>query len=69
VVHGITAPVILVGRDFTPSLTVQLDPSRVLGLATDAGTRTSHSAILARALGIPAVVGLSDLAKNRGVRR
>jgi phosphoenolpyruvate-protein phosphotransferase (PTS system enzyme I) len=64
VVHGITTPVILVGRDFTPTLTVQLDPSRVLGLATDAGTRTSHSAILARALGIPAVVGLSDLAKN-----
>ncbi|MFO7892904.1 MAG: phosphoenolpyruvate--protein phosphotransferase [Longimicrobiales bacterium] len=58
---GIEAPVILVGRDLTPSLTVQLDPEKVLGLATDAGTRTSHSAILARALSIPAVVGLSDL--------
>jgi phosphoenolpyruvate-protein phosphotransferase (PTS system enzyme I) len=61
VLDGITGPVILVGRDLTPSLTVQLDPGRVLGLATDAGTRTSHSAILARALGIPAVVGLGDL--------
>jgi phosphoenolpyruvate-protein phosphotransferase (PTS system enzyme I) len=62
VLDGITQPVILVGRDLTPSLTVQLDPARVLGLATYAGTRTSHSAILARALGIPAVVGLGDLA-------
>jgi phosphoenolpyruvate-protein phosphotransferase (PTS system enzyme I) len=61
VLDGIDEPVILVGRDFTPSMTVQLDPKRILGLATDAGTRTSHSAILARALGIPAVVGLSDL--------
>jgi phosphoenolpyruvate-protein phosphotransferase (PTS system enzyme I) len=64
VLDGIDRPVILVGRDFTPSLTVQLDPTRVVGLATDAGTRTSHSAILARALGIPAVVGLGDLAAS-----
>ncbi len=64
VLGGITEPVILVGRDFAPSLTVQLDPTRVLGLATDAGTRTSHSAIIARALGIPAVVGLTDLARE-----
>jgi phosphoenolpyruvate-protein phosphotransferase (PTS system enzyme I) len=62
VLDGIRGPVVLVGRDLTPSMTVQLDPSHVLGLATDAGTRTSHSAILARALGIPAVVGLGDLA-------
>jgi phosphotransferase system enzyme I (PtsI) len=62
VLHGIDRPVILVARDLTPSITVQLDPERVLGLATDAGTRTSHSAILARAMGIPAVVGLGDLA-------
>jgi phosphoenolpyruvate-protein phosphotransferase (PTS system enzyme I) len=62
----IDQPVILVGRDFTPSLTVQLDPARILGLATDAGTRTSHSAILARALGIPAVVGLGNLSSHVG---
>ena len=61
VLHGIDEPVILVARDLTPSITVQLDPERVVGLATDAGTRTSHSAILARALGIPAVVGLGNL--------
>ncbi len=64
VLEGIAEPAILVGRDLTPSITVQLDPKRVLGLAMDAGTRTSHSAILARALEIPAVVGLSDLASS-----
>jgi phosphoenolpyruvate-protein phosphotransferase (PTS system enzyme I) len=54
--------VILVARDLTPTLTVQLDRDRILGIATDAGTRTSHSAILARSLGLPAVVSLGDLA-------
>jgi len=39
---------------------VQLDPEAIAGIATDAGTRTSHVAILARSLGIPAVVGLRD---------
>lgn len=61
VLQGIERPVVIVARDLTPSITVQLERDRVLGLATDAGTRTSHSAILARALGIPAVVGLGDL--------
>ncbi|MGI9179764.1 MAG: phosphoenolpyruvate--protein phosphotransferase [Longimicrobiaceae bacterium] len=56
--------VILVVRDLTPSVTVQLDRSRVLGIAMDAGTRTSHSAILARALGIPAVVSLGRLSEE-----
>ncbi len=51
-------PIIIVGRNLTPSLTIQMDPDRVVGLATDLGTRTSHWAILARSLGIPAVVGL-----------
>lgn len=51
---------ILVTHDLTPSLTVQLDRSSIRGIATDAGTRTSHVAILARSLGIPAVVGLID---------
>lgn len=53
--------VVLVARDLTPSLMVQLDRDAIAGIATDAGSRTSHSAILARALGIPAVVGLGDL--------
>lgn len=64
VLKAIERPVIVVARDLTPSITVQLEPGRVLGLATDAGTRTSHSAILARALGIPAVVGLGDLSSR-----
>jgi len=50
--------VIIVARELTPSLTAQLDPSRILGIAMDAGTRASHSAILARSLHIPAVVSL-----------
>jgi phosphotransferase system enzyme I (PtsI) len=54
-------PVIIVASNITPSLTVQLDPARVLGIATDHGTRTSHWAILARSLSIPAVVGLGDI--------
>lgn len=54
------AAVILVTHDLTPSLTVQLDPEAILAIATDAGTRTSHVAILARSLGLPAVVGLRD---------
>ncbi|HEX9083195.1 MAG TPA: phosphoenolpyruvate--protein phosphotransferase, partial [Gemmatimonadaceae bacterium] len=51
---------ILVTHDLTPSLTVQLDRDAIIGIATDAGTRTSHVAILARSLGLPAVVGLRD---------
>ncbi|NJD10394.1 MAG: phosphoenolpyruvate--protein phosphotransferase [Gemmatimonadetes bacterium] len=53
--------VIIVARDLTPSVTVQLDPAAILGIATDGGTRTSHSAILARSLNIPSVVSLGDL--------
>jgi phosphotransferase system enzyme I (PtsI) len=49
---------ILITHDLTPSLTVQLDREAIAGIATDEGTRTSHVAILARSLGIPAVVGL-----------
>ncbi len=51
---------ILVTHDLTPSLTLQLDREAIAGIATDAGTRTSHVAILARSLGLPAVVGLLD---------
>jgi len=51
---------ILVTHDLTPSLTVQLDREAISAIATDAGTRTSHVAILARSLGLPAVVGLRD---------
>ena len=54
-------PVILFAHDLSPSETAQLDVSRVLGLATDVGSRTGHSAIVARSLEIPAVVGLHDI--------
>jgi phosphotransferase system enzyme I (PtsI) len=54
------ASVILVTRDLTPSLTLQLDREAIAGIATDAGTRASHVAILARSLDLPAVVGLLD---------
>jgi len=56
--------VIVVAANLTPSLTVHLDPKRVLGIATDAGTRTAHWAILARSLEIPAVVSLGDVTKR-----
>ncbi len=49
---------ILVTHDLTPSLTLQLDRDCISAIATDAGTATAHVAILARSLGLPAVVGL-----------
>ena len=52
------ANAILVTHDLTPSLTVQLDRASIVAIATDAGTRTSHVAILARSLNMPAIVGL-----------
>jgi phosphoenolpyruvate-protein phosphotransferase (PTS system enzyme I) len=51
-------PCILVSHDLSPSTTAQLDKKFVLGFATDIGGQTSHTAIMARSLGIPAVVGL-----------
>ena len=57
-------PVILVARELTPGRLVELDTERVLGIATDAGTRTAHASILARSLGMPAVVGLGDLSER-----
>jgi phosphocarrier protein FPr len=50
-------PVILVADDLTPSDTARLDPQRILGLCTAGGGPTSHTAIIARSLDIPAVVG------------
>jgi phosphocarrier protein FPr len=50
-------PVILVADDLTPSDTAKLDPQRILGLVTVAGGPTSHTAIIARSLDIPAIVG------------
>jgi phosphoenolpyruvate-protein phosphotransferase (PTS system enzyme I) len=54
------ANAILVTHDLTPSLTLQLDRECIAGIATEAGTATAHVAILARSLGLPAVVGLRN---------
>lgn len=53
--------VIVIARDLTPSDTAQLNKALVKALATDLGGRTSHTAIMARSLEIPAVVGLRDI--------
>jgi len=53
----IQSNVILVAHDLTPSQTAQIDSAYVLGFITEIGGKTSHSAIIARILGIPAVVG------------
>ena len=56
-----SSPYILVADDLTPSQTVLLDPSNILGFVTFSGTPNSHTAILARAMGIPALVGIGNL--------
>lgn len=56
--------VIIVAKDLTPSDTAQMDKQKIIGFATDMGGRTSHTAIMARSLEIPAVVGLSDITQK-----
>ena len=56
--RNLTQPVIVLAHDLTPSETATLDTKFVLGFATEVGGRTSHTAILAGALEIPAIVGL-----------
>ncbi|WP_139906190.1 phosphoenolpyruvate--protein phosphotransferase [Clostridium thermarum] len=55
---------IIVAHDLTPSDTAQLDKDKVAAFVTDVGSRTSHSAIMARTLEIPAVVGLEDITSS-----
>ena len=55
---------ILVAHNLTPSDTASMDRHRVLGIATDLGSRTSHTAIMARSLAIPATVGLHDVTEK-----
>jgi phosphotransferase system enzyme I (PtsI) len=59
----LTQPVVVVSRDLTPTQTAALEKEHVRGIAIDIGGRTSHTAIVARSLGIPAVVGLGDLSR------
>jgi phosphotransferase system enzyme I (PtsI) len=58
---NLTGQAIVVAHDLSPADTLQLDRSKVLGFVTDVGGRTSHTAILARSMGIPAVVGLETV--------
>ena len=53
-------PVLLASDDLAPSETIQLDKTKILGFVTSYGSSSSHTAILARTLGIPSVVGLGD---------
>lgn len=55
---------VVVAHDLTPSDTAQLNKERVIGFLTNIGGRTSHSAIMARTLEIPAVVGLQDIVES-----
>lgn len=60
-VEGMRGEAIVFARDLSPSDTAQLHRDAVLGLATETGGRTSHSAIMARSLEIPAVVGVEQI--------
>ena len=57
-------PVILASDDLAPSETVQLDKSKILGFVTSGGSGNSHTAILARTMGIPAIIGVGDALKD-----
>ena len=57
--EGITQPSVVVAKELSPGLTVQLDREYVVGLVSEEGTRTSHAAILAHSIGIPAVFGVA----------
>jgi phosphotransferase system enzyme I (PtsI) len=59
----INRPCIVVAHDLTPSDTAQLPREHVLGFATHLGSRTSHTAIIARSMNLPAIVGLDSTAK------
>jgi phosphotransferase system enzyme I (PtsI) len=58
--RSLTEQCIVVAEDIPPSMVATLDKTKVIGFATDVGSKTSHTAIMARSLQIPAVVGLQD---------
>ena len=62
--QDLDTPCVLIADELTPSVVAQLDWTRIRGFATDAGSRTYHTAILARSLGVPAVVGLHDVSRQ-----
>ncbi|HEY5764981.1 MAG TPA: phosphoenolpyruvate--protein phosphotransferase [Candidatus Deferrimicrobiaceae bacterium] len=63
-VASIRVPVIVIAHDLSPADTAQIQKSTVLAFATDVGSRTSHTAITARSLNIPAVVGLERITEE-----
>ena len=73
-IADLVAPVVLVADELAPSIAAQIDPALVLGLALETGSRTHHSAILARSLGLPAVArragrDAADQARRARARR
>jgi len=56
--ESLSEPSILVARELSPGLTVQLDRDQIIGLISEEGTKTSHAAILAHSIGIPAIFGV-----------
>jgi phosphotransferase system enzyme I (PtsI) len=63
-IASIQEPAVVIAHDLSPADTAQILNSSVLGFATDVGSRTSHTAITARSLGIPAVVGLERVTEE-----
>lgn len=64
VLSYLNEPCIIIAHDLTPSTTALLNKKFVLGFATEIGSKTSHTAIMARSLQIPAIVGLADITAN-----
>lgn len=63
-ISGLAAGHLIVAHDLAPSETASLPKDRILGFATDIGSPTSHTAVMARALELPAVVGLHDISRR-----
>jgi len=61
---GLTQKAVVVAHDLTPTDTVRMPRDKVVALATDLGSRTSHTAIIARSMGVPAVVGLKNVTQR-----
>lgn len=61
---NLTHPIVLVAHDLSPGQTASLDKSKILGIVTDKGGKTSHTSLVAASLGIPAVVGLGNITKD-----
>ncbi len=67
--YDLDEPCIVASDDLTPAETICLDKEKVLGIVTELGSSTSHTAILARSMGIPAVVGVKEISPDLTGRR